>query len=100
MAYIEIKDLSLSFENKKILDLISYRFEDGITVLYGESGAGKTTLLNTISGMLKEYNGSIVLSKNSTLGYCLQEDLLFNNLTVEENMHLKLVALEKKNTMR
>lgn len=49
--------------------------------------------------MLKEYNGSIVLSKNSTLGYCLQEDLLFNNLTVEENMHLKLVALEKKNTM-
>lgn len=92
MAYIDIKDLSISFGNKKILDSLSYRFTDGITVLHGDSGAGKTTLLHAIAGVYKNYSGKIKLSKGSKLEYCLQEDLFFSNLTVQENMHLKYYA--------
>lgn len=95
MAYIDIKELSLSFVDKRVLDSISYRFCDGIIVLHGDSGAGKTTLLHAIAGIYKDYSGKITLSPGSKLVYCLQEDLFFNNLTVNENMHLKYVACEK-----
>lgn len=95
MSYIEIKNLSLSFGSKKVLDSISYRFENGITILRGDSGVGKTSLLHTIAGIYKDFSGEIEISTNSNLAYCLQEDLFFNNLTVEENMHLKFVTLNK-----
>jgi len=95
MAFIELKQLSLSFGDKCVLDSISYKFNDGITVLHGDSGIGKTTLLHAIAGIYTNYTGEIVLEPKNKLAYCLQEDLLFSNLTVEENMHLKYVALNK-----
>lgn len=92
MAYINIENLSITFDDKKILEEISLKIADGITVIHGESGAGKTTLLHAIAGIYKNYVGNITFSDDCTLAYCLQEELMFNNLTVQENMHLKYVA--------
>lgn len=92
MAYIDIKELSISFADRKILDSITYRFCNGITVLHGDSGTGKTTLLHTIAGIYKDYTGEIRLQPESNLAYCFQEDLFFGNLTAQENMHLKYTA--------
>jgi ABC-type multidrug transport system ATPase subunit len=97
MAYIELKQLTLSFGDKNVLDSISYTFNDGITVLHGDSGAGKTTLLHAIAGIYTNYTGDITLQPKDKLAYCLQEDLFFGNLTVQENMHLKYAACEKPN---
>lgn len=94
MAYIKVEKLSLSFGEKNVLNSISHRFDTGITVLHGESGAGKTTLLHAVAGIYKAYSGKITLSPDSKIVYCLQEDLFFNNLTVEENMYLQYTALE------
>jgi len=95
MASIQLEQLSLSFGEKRILDSITHTFNDGITVLRGVSGAGKTTLLHAIAGIYTDYTGSIELQPENKLAYCLQEDLFFSNLTVQENMHLKYVACEK-----
>jgi len=95
MASIQLEQLSISFGDKKVLDSITHTFDDGITVLHGASGAGKTTLLHAISGFYTDYSGKITLQPEDKLAYCLQEDLFFNNLTVQENMHLKYTACEK-----
>jgi ABC-type multidrug transport system ATPase subunit len=95
MASIQLHQLTLSFGEKKVLDSITYTIGDGITVLHGVSGAGKTTLLHAIAGIYTDYSGEITLQPNDKLAYCLQEDLFFSNLTVQENMHLKYVACDK-----
>ena len=95
MAYININNLEISFGSKKVINGISHQFNDGITVLRGDSGAGKTTLLHAIAGVYRNYSGEISIPADCRLEYCLQEDLFFGNLTVEENMHLKFVALRK-----
>ncbi|MDR1927143.1 MAG: ATP-binding cassette domain-containing protein [Oscillospiraceae bacterium] len=95
MASIQLHQLTLSFGEKKVLDSITHTFHDGITVLHGNSGVGKTTLLHAIAGIYTDYTGEILLQPKDRLAYCLQEDLFFSNLTVQENMHLKYVACEK-----
>lgn len=96
MASIRLDQLSLSFGDKKILDSITRTFSDGITVLHGVSGAGKTTLLHAIAGIYFDYSGEIILQPEDKLAYCLQEDLVFSNLTVQENMHMKYVGSENQ----
>lgn len=96
MSYIKLKELTLSFGNKIVLNSISYTFKNGITVLRGDSGAGKTTLLHAISGVYTNYTGTISIEPNKQIAYCMQEDLLFGNLTVYENMHLKYVACNQE----
>lgn len=95
MATIQLQQLSLSFGSKKVLNSITYTFCDGITVLHGVSGAGKTTLLHAIAGIYTDYTGEIVVQPKDEFAYCLQDDLFFSNLTVQENMRLKYMACEK-----
>ena len=56
---IDIKDLTVRYGEKIVLDNISLQIEDGIwSCLVGPNGAGKTTLLKTLLGMAP-YQGSI-----------------------------------------
>lgn len=96
MTQIKLNNLTLSFGNKIVLNSISYTFKNGITVIRGDSGAGKTTLLHAISGVYPNYTGTISIEPNKQIAYCMQEDLLFGNLTVYENMHLKYVACNQE----
>ena len=79
-----------------------------IVVVMGPSGVGKTTLLRIVYGLLRPDGGVVeVMGSNiyelargdrdrlmlQFVGYMPQEDRLLENLTVEENLALPLLAL-------
>ena len=65
-----------------------------ITVLLGPSGCGKTTLLRLISGLDKEYQGSISVPKDSKTAFVFQEARLMPWLTVRQNITFGLKKQE------
>ena len=61
---IQIKNLSYTYKEKRqpILDNLNLTIAEGKKyLLLGDSAAGKSTLLNIISGLLKNYTGTIKL---------------------------------------
>ncbi len=57
---LSIKNLSFSYNSKKILDNISFDISKGSFVsILGPNGAGKSTLVNIISKVLKDFKGSV-----------------------------------------
>ena len=101
---LELKNISMSFGQRKILDNISFKVNSGeILGLLGPNGAGKSTIFNLIMGVLKPDSGTINFeTKNATnypiyqrtrmfnIGYCPQWGGFFSDLTTYEN--LKAVA--------
>ena len=62
---IEIKGLSKSFGDKKVLENINLYIRRGeFITLLGPSGCGKTTLLRMIAGFLQPDEGSILMDGN------------------------------------
>ncbi len=66
--------------------------------IMGASGAGKSTLLNILNGNLKPQQGRVFINgynlyddkdkaKNSYIGYVPQDDILFEELTVYQNLY-------------
>ena len=52
MLSVNIKDLSYSIKDKKVLNKINLELEkDKIACIIGPSGCGKTTLLKLIAGL-------------------------------------------------
>lgn len=64
--------------------------ENEFIALVGPSGCGKSTILKILSGLEKASDGNIEIDKNIKLGYMLQEDSLFDWLTIKENCLLGL----------
>lgn len=100
---IEIKNLSYSFGNSKILKNINLNIEDNeIVSIIGTSGVGKSTLFNLIAGILDLQKGEITIDGSSDykskVAYMLQKDLLFEHKTIVENIILPLIInkIEKK----
>lgn len=100
---IEIKNLSYSFGNSKILKNINLNIEDNeIVSIIGTSGVGKSTLFNLIAGILDLQEGEITIDGSSDykskVAYMLQKDLLFEHKTIVENIILPLIInkIEKK----
>lgn len=59
---LEIKNLHSGYNKIEVLHGININVPDGkIIVVIGRNGAGKSTLLNTISGLLKLREGSIMM---------------------------------------
>ena len=101
---LEIKNISISFEDRKILDNISFKINPGeILGLLGPNGAGKSTIFNLITGLLKPDFGRIFFgNKDATnypiytrtrefkIGYVPQYGGFFGDLTTYQN--LKAVA--------
>ena len=92
---LSIKDLSITFENKKILDNLNLEIDDNeFVAILGPSGCGKSTLLNIIAGVLKADSGAVFVDENKVNGisshfaYMPQEDLLLPWKTILDNVTL------------
>lgn len=89
---LEVKNLVKIFDNKKVLNDISFKIEDGETLgVIGFSGSGKSTLLKIISGILYEDNGEIIYPDNSEIAMSFQYSALFDFLNVYDNIAFPLV---------
>lgn len=92
------KELGKNFKNKHVLNQINIHVPEGkIYCIMGPNGAGKSTLLKMISGIEKPTEGDINFKSENwkredlkTIGSLIEEPGLFDNLTVEDNIKLKL----------
>ncbi|MCM1197238.1 MAG: ATP-binding cassette domain-containing protein, partial [Roseburia sp.] len=93
-----LKNVSQKYKNKVFLNIENLSFPfTGCILIKGPNGSGKTTLLRTILGLLP-YNGQILFQNSDikVLGndlfkrvcYVPQFNVLFNELTLEENLKL------------
>ena len=65
---LNIENLRVSFQKKKILHGIDLEIQEGEFVsLLGKSGCGKTTLLKCISGLLEQESGDIRIQGASVM---------------------------------
>ncbi len=109
MAIIEVNNLSKSYADLEVLKAIDLKVEEGevITVI-GPSGSGKSTLLRCLNG-LEEINGGEILIEGENIadpkvnidkvreriGMVFQQFNLFPHMTVEENISLAPLELER-----
>jgi ABC-2 type transport system ATP-binding protein len=76
-----------------ILDDLSLEVGHGELVgLVGENGSGKSTLMQIVVGMIGRDRGSV--ERPARLGYCPQQALLWDKLTVNEHFELFATAYE------
>ena len=77
MDLLKIKNLSKSFDGKKILDDVSLNIpKDKIVGLLGKNGAGKTTLIKLINDLLTIDEGQI-LFKGKKIGVYSKEHISY-----------------------
>ena len=103
---VSFENVELAFEDKPILDGISFRLARGETkAIFGVAGSGKSTILKLALGLLKPDAGRIVvLGEDITnmtedqlfelrrrVGIVFQESALFDSLTVRENVAYRLL---------
>lgn len=98
MGQLVAENISVSFDNLKIIEDISVTLNKGeIVCLLGISGAGKSTLFNVLSGLLKPDEGDVILNgeditnKAGKISYMQQKDLLLPYKKVIDNVSLPLV---------
>lgn len=103
---IEFDEVSIAFDDKVVLDKISFRLAHGETkAVFGVAGSGKSTLLKLAIGLLRPDSGRIsVLGDDITpmseqelfelrrrVGIVFQESALFDSLKVYENVAFRLM---------
>lgn len=94
-----VNHISKSFQNKKVLNDVSYDFSHcGLYFLVGPSGQGKSTLLNIIAGYEKADQGMVMNDNDFKISYIFQTDELLDDLTIEENIFLSDSLYKKKST--
>ena len=101
------KELGKNFKHKRVLDQINLNVPTGkIYCIMGPNGEGKSTLLKIISGIEKPTEGVVTFKDKNwkredlkVIGSLIEEPGLFDNLTVKENIKLKLKLhrVENKN---
>ncbi|OIO34086.1 MAG: ABC transporter ATP-binding protein [bacterium (Candidatus Ratteibacteria) CG_4_10_14_3_um_filter_41_18] len=98
---IQIRNLVVSFEKKKVLDHLNLEVKKGESlVVIGSTGCGKTVLLKSILGFIKPDEGEILIDESKItelteerltefrkrFGVVFQSNALFDSLSVGENI--------------
>jgi len=93
-AQLKLADVTVQFGERRVLDAVAYTFEsDAVYVVRGRSGSGKTTLLTVLAGYTTPDRGSVVAQ--GRVGYLMQEELLFSELTVLDNLRIRSIGTEQ-----
>ena len=102
---IDLKNISISFDDQPILKDVSLEIHDGeFVTLLGPSGCGKTTTLRIIAGFLSPDSGDVIFEGKKINGVpahkrqvntIFQRYALFPNLNVADNIAFGL-KLQKK----
>ena len=87
---IEVKNLVKTFEDKVVINDISFKVNDGeVLAIVGFSGSGKSTVLKLISGLINYDSGEIITSEGD-IAMVFQYSALFDSLNVFENISFAL----------
>lgn len=93
---IEFKNVRKQFNNKTILNDISFNIARGeLVAIIGGSGCGKTTTLKMINRLINPSSGQIlidgedikykdIIELRRNIGYVIQQTGLFPHMTVRE----------------
>lgn len=102
---IELRDVSLSFDSKRVLTGVSFSLGAGETlILLGVTGSGKSVLLKLMLGLLKPDGGQVLIEGQDLvpmpeaslqplrlrMGIVFQEGALFDSLSVFDNVAYRL----------
>jgi len=105
LSAIEFRDVHLAFDDKVVLDGVSFTVRRGETkVILGRSGGGKSTAIRLILGLLKpdagrilidgeditDYTEEEMMDVRKKIGMVFQEGALFDSLSVYENVAYRL----------
>lgn len=98
---LELKNISFTRDNKKILDDINLKLDDDkFIVITGPNGSGKSTLAKVIMGIQNQDEGKVILdgkdiSKKSIdkraklgIGFAFQQPVKFKGITVYDLLKL------------
>lgn len=99
---IKIENINITYDRPLIIDGTLELPANAITVLKGQSGIGKTSLLNVVGlltmpkGVHYQFFDTVIednekvkaLYRKEHIGYVLQENHLFNHLSIFENLKL------------
>lgn len=93
---IEIEGLYKSYGKKEVLRAVDLTLTSGkIIGLLGPNGSGKTTLIKILNGLLKDYQGTVLIDGNSIgkeskaiVSYLPDEPYFENWMTTSDAVHL------------
>ncbi len=87
---IELKNVSLSFGPKRILNGVHLKvYRNEMVAILGPSGSGKSTLLKIVAGLLEVDEGEVNI-RSDKIGLSFQYGALFSSMSVEDNLWLVL----------
>ena len=108
MGFLRVENIFSGYGDKDILQGVSIRVEASeIVTIIGPNGAGKSTLLKTLAGLLKPHQGEILFQEKPIHGlrpaeitrkgvcYVPQEENIFPNLSISENLEMGAYILQK-----
>jgi len=102
---IEFRDVHLSFDDRKVLNGVSFKVMKGETkIILGGSGGGKSTVIKLVLGLLKpdagqilvdgeditDYTEAQMMRVRKKFGMIFQEGALFDSLSVYDNVAYRL----------
>jgi len=102
---IEFRDVVLAFDDRVILNKLSFKVLKGETkIILGGSGGGKSTIIKLVLGLLKpdegrilvdgeditDYSEAQMVAVRKKIGMVFQEGALFDSLSVYDNVAYRL----------
>ena len=108
-SFIEVEKLSKTFDEKKVLDNLSFTIAEGeIVKISGNNGSGKSTLLKIIARIYSQDSGQIKIEdekisssslSKSKVSYVSSDFIYYKDLTVKKNLLFFLSLIGEDNNI-